>query len=1074
MAPPLDPIAPLRAALRGHYEIEREIGQGAFATVYLARDLKHERKVAIKVLLADPASDTGELRFIREIRMLARLQHPNILPLHDSGHVESLLYYVMPYVQGETLRERIERERQLDPDAAARIARDVADALAYAHGQGIIHRDIKPENILLSAGHPILADFGIARVIDLAGVKQLTRTGNASPGTPAYMSPEQLLNDEEVDGRSDTYSLGCVLFEMLTGAPPFSGKEGFVKRFTEAAPLASNIRKNLPGWYDEVLSTAMARRPTDRFQTAYEFAAAIGRYSGERKVRAASDAGRAVRSAAPAAKALVSPESLPSSRGPRIKQFAYEKRFIIGSVAALLLLAGIAAARGALPRWRSSFFAGGVDSTRLALLPFSGDASRADRERMSTRVYGALGVWRGLPLVSYQDVSEAVGNEPPKSTHSAAELARRVGAGRFVWGQVSGGPRGQMRLELYDVSSSVARRSIAVPVDSDSSSLSTAVAELLKSPGRPATADGGDGRTMSFPAWTAYALGHTAIANGDFGAAEQNFRNAAEADPDFGPSHLWLAQTLAWTRPAARQEWQYEVARASHARSGLSPQDVLVATALTQMAERRYPDACATYSRMVEADSLDFVGLFGIGQCRVLDSLVIPSAASQSRWAFRSRYWDAANAFAKAVNVNPTAHSIVSFDEMQQLLPITSTKTRRGANGSGVEFAAYPLLQRDTVVFVPYPLNEFSRLSNKETATQQSAALSRNLDILLDFVRGWTRVAPQSAPAYQALGDVLEARGEIVRNRSAPLSAVQAISRARELATTEHDRLRASTSAAWLLVKTGQFREARALSDSILSSYRNVTESASELLSLAALTGKVNAMADLARPTLYANDALNLPVQVLDAAAPFFTFAALGVCGDTTERIEKQLDDQIAHYVAQDDRSRVADAVKTRPLTMLASCSNSQASLRASPSANRMAGMQQALASGDSARVRAMLAAIQADARRVRPGDISLDFTYQSAWLRSASGDTAGAANQLDAALGALASIGAAAIREPASAAAIGRAMAFRSELAAARGEDGVRTRWAKAVADLWETADLPLQPVVTRMRSLASPRFRH
>src|SRR2546426_9116637 len=161
--PSTDPIGPLRAALAGRYEIGREIGQGAFATVYLANDSRHERQVALKVLNADPGSEIGELRFIREIRTLARLQHPNILPLHDSGHVEALLYYVMPYVSGETLRDRIDREKQLPIDAACSIARDIADALAYAHAQGIIHRDIKPENILLSAGHSILADFGLTR-----------------------------------------------------------------------------------------------------------------------------------------------------------------------------------------------------------------------------------------------------------------------------------------------------------------------------------------------------------------------------------------------------------------------------------------------------------------------------------------------------------------------------------------------------------------------------------------------------------------------------------------------------------------------------------------------------------------------------------------------------------------------------------------------------------------------------------------------------------------------------------------------------------------------------------------------
>src|SRR5438132_90698 len=268
--PSTDPIAPLRAALAGRYEIGREIGQGAFATVYLANDSRHERQVALKVLNADPGSETGELRFIREIRTLARLQHPNILPLHDSGHVETLLYYLMPYVSGETLRARIDRERQVPIDAAIQICCEAADALSYAHRQGIIHRDIKPENILLSGGHAVIADFGIARAIDLAGVQALTRTGMGGPGTPAYMSPEQLLGDHELDGRTDIYSLGCVLYEMLTGKPPFVGKEGFAKRFTQPAPPPSTIRKDVPAWLDAVVGKMLARNPEQRYSRAEE------------------------------------------------------------------------------------------------------------------------------------------------------------------------------------------------------------------------------------------------------------------------------------------------------------------------------------------------------------------------------------------------------------------------------------------------------------------------------------------------------------------------------------------------------------------------------------------------------------------------------------------------------------------------------------------------------------------------------------------------------------------------------------------------------------------------------------
>jgi eukaryotic-like serine/threonine-protein kinase len=270
-----DLLATLRAALEDRYEIEGEIGQGGFAIVYLARDRRHDRRVALKVFSAEPTSETGELRFLQEIRLLARLQHPNILPLLDSGRVERLLYFLMPYVSGETLRARMNREGQLPIQAAIRISSEVGDALAYAHGQGVIHRDIKPENILISGGHAVVADFGIARAIDVGGVQQLTRTGAGSPGTPAYMSPEQLLGGREVDGRTDIYSLGCVLYEMLTGNPPYAGKDGFTRRFSEPSPRPSVIRKDLPRWLDAVVEKMLSRDPDDRYGAAEDFARAL-------------------------------------------------------------------------------------------------------------------------------------------------------------------------------------------------------------------------------------------------------------------------------------------------------------------------------------------------------------------------------------------------------------------------------------------------------------------------------------------------------------------------------------------------------------------------------------------------------------------------------------------------------------------------------------------------------------------------------------------------------------------------------------------------------------------------------
>ena len=263
--------------LGDRFVIERELGRGGMATVYLARDRKHDRLVAVKVLRPEIATLLGPERFLREIRTAANLQHPHILPLHDSGEVEGALYYVMPYVEGESLRDRLQREPQLPLAEASRITREVADALAYAHARDIVHRDIKPENILLSGGHALLMDFGIARAISSsAGANKLTGTGLAI-GTPAYMPPEQSSGDLPIDGRTDVYALGCVLYEMLTGHPPFSGttqQEILRRHALDQVPPLRTARPELPVAVEQLVGRALAKAPADRFDTAAAFRAA--------------------------------------------------------------------------------------------------------------------------------------------------------------------------------------------------------------------------------------------------------------------------------------------------------------------------------------------------------------------------------------------------------------------------------------------------------------------------------------------------------------------------------------------------------------------------------------------------------------------------------------------------------------------------------------------------------------------------------------------------------------------------------------------------------------------------------
>jgi len=282
----------LAAALEDRYRIERELGEGGMATVYLAHDLRHDRKVALKVLRPELAAVIGAERFLAEIRTTANLQHPHILPLFDSGEADSFLFYVMPYVEGETLRDRLSREKHLPIDDALRIAGGVASALDYAHRRDIIHRDIKPENILLHDGQPLVADFGIALALSTAGGSRMTETG-MSLGTPTYMSPEQAMGEREIDARADIYSLGCVVYEMLTGDPPFTGSTAqaiAARMLTEPPRPLTTQRHTVPPHVEAAVLTALEKLPADRFPTAEAFAAALKDGSGLR-ARAAAGPG---------------------------------------------------------------------------------------------------------------------------------------------------------------------------------------------------------------------------------------------------------------------------------------------------------------------------------------------------------------------------------------------------------------------------------------------------------------------------------------------------------------------------------------------------------------------------------------------------------------------------------------------------------------------------------------------------------------------------------------------------------------------------------------------------------------
>ena len=262
------------ADLAPRYRIERELGHGGMAVVYLAHDLRHDRPVAVKVMRPELAASLGAERFLQEIRIAARLRHPHILPVHDSGEAGGQLWYAMPYVEGESLRQRLARTGPLPLDEAIRLATQILGALDYAHAHGFVHRDIKPENILLESDHAVVADFGVARAVSAAGDERLTGTGLAM-GTPAYMSPEQASAARDLDGRSDIYAMGCVLYEMLAGQPPFVGatpQQVLARHAVDPVPSLRTVRATVPTNVEAAVIRALAKAPVDRFATAGEFA----------------------------------------------------------------------------------------------------------------------------------------------------------------------------------------------------------------------------------------------------------------------------------------------------------------------------------------------------------------------------------------------------------------------------------------------------------------------------------------------------------------------------------------------------------------------------------------------------------------------------------------------------------------------------------------------------------------------------------------------------------------------------------------------------------------------------------
>ena len=593
-----DILERLRVGLSDRYAIDREIGQGGMAHVVLAEDRKHHRRVAIKVMRPEVAETLGTERFLREIEIAARLTHPHILPLHDSGETDRLLYYVMPFVEGESLRDRLTRERQLPLGDALRITREVSSALAYAHSQGVVHRDIKPENILLSAGHAVVSDFGIARAVSAAAADRLTQTG-VTLGTAVYMSPEQATGEREIDGRSDIYSLGCVLYEMVAGEPPFSGPTAqamIARRLVGPPPSLTGTREEIPERLEWAVRKALARVPADRF-TAEQFAAAI---------------------AEPTPDAATLFAHRPSGEVPPYPP-AGRFRFMRSRVLAVTLgVAVIAAGAWGIRRFGVTSSEGGAHD-RFVVLPFTvrgndqlaylGEGIVDLLSRNLDGVDDLQAVDPGTVLSALTKNGVAAGR-----VDEGREVVRQVGAGTYITGSVvASGPTLRIQASLFENGDEAPPRA-QVSVEGDTAQVLQLVdrlsAELMvkRRPGPVyRLTQTAAVTTRSLPALRAYLEAERDLRNGKPDTAIAGFQRAVAEDSTFALAYYRLAVAAGWAERHALSSESVTRALATSARLADRDKRLLTAYAAFRRgspndAERQYREILDDYPDDLEAE----------------------------------------------------------------------------------------------------------------------------------------------------------------------------------------------------------------------------------------------------------------------------------------------------------------------------------------------------------------------------------------------------------------------------------------------------------------------------------------
>ncbi len=1063
---PVGFLSDVTLAFAGRYAIESEIGEGGSARVFAAHDLKHDRRVAIKILKSSVAQGIAVDRFLREIRIDAGLQHPRILPLYDSGEVLGVPYFVMPLVSGASLRTRLQRQRTLSVVDAVRITTQVADALQHLHSKGFVHRDVKPENILWQDDHVWLADFGIVRALEDANTTSITRTGTAI-GTPAYMSPEQRLGSHVIDGRSDQYSLACVLYEMLVGQPPNMLEIAGAQRTPSGARLtpAGASRADIPAALDALLARALRFDENERWPSMQAFSQQL----------------LDLAILTPASSAVVARRSS-----------SVVRRALVVAVGAALSVVAWCSIPPPLPA---------LDAHTVAVLPLAHEGDGAgqvlDGDDCSRFLRDAIGHWTGIRHVDdmqLRDVRLRLGR--PESVNAAMTMARRLGAGLAVWGFVgptlpaANSTTRSIRLFLYDVNngSPKAEATGLVNANSDVSDAFQILADsLLSGTGGLSTAVRVSG-SRNYDAVRAYLDGHRALDKFDLSTATLAFRRAVEIDSRYGLAYLWLAWSTLWLPESNERDWGAAASRALAVGSGLAARDSIHARALVGMYERRFADACQLLRGLTVTDPRDFAAWYGLGECLSSDVTVERNARSPSGWQFRTSIHEAIGAYEKAVDLVPSFTDAMGQRALQQIsrwLFLQTGRYRAGMSADSLTFAAWPSLSGDTLAFVPYSQRAVFAESAGTRESSYQQALQQNRDRALGLVNRWVRVDSSNVLALETLAQAREANDELLTLRRAEsglqLTGMSALRQARARATGA-SAIRLAAMDVRFLIKADRYADAKRLADSLLRTVAVDSASASSaasLYSMAMLTGRVRDAITWGRrsSTFQYRNALRpdqtIPPELSAAASDAATFAALAAPPDSIRAALARTERAIAAQMGISAEEAYQQYVERPLLYAWPSLGPPIPAARRASAGNRWLAVQLALARGDTATARRDMWAVDSSAVRGGVGEVAFEIALLNSNLWLALGDTATAMRVVATALDLVRMSGDQLINRPTATAAFVRLLIQRAALANVRRDEAESRVWGTRAALLWHDADAmlanPMRPI-TRWRDVPIP----